>query len=519
MRWMRTMCAKMSYGGNHSFMRQSGILLHVTSLPSKYGIGSLGLSAYKFIDFLHDARQNLWQVLPLSPTGYGDSPYQSCSTVAGNEYLIDLDILKDEGLLTDEDLAPYVVKTERIDYGYIYNTRFNILNIAYRNFKKNKAFKDFVSDGKFYNYALFRALKDKFNKPWYEWPVEFSSPTSPAVVEFAEKNKRKVEFWLFLQYEFAKQWKALKAYANSRHVKIIGDMPIYTAHDSVEMWESPELFLVKNGKPTLVAGVPPDYFSKTGQLWGNPLYNWTYHKKTNFEWWIKRLAHNAELFDIVRIDHFRGFSAFWAVPFGDETAVNGKWLNAPGRELFDAVKERIPDMSIIVEDLGTLDNRARHLISHVGYPNMKIAQFGLTGDQGNEHYPLNFQKNCVVYTGTHDNNTTVGFIRTLRKDKRTNMINNVNRLIDVYRLDKLPDAPTSKDYSDAVVAALLKSNADTAIVPLQDYMSLDASARMNTPSTLSCQNWSYMTSDKVFTDFNLADKIRILTIKANRNIE
>ena len=509
----------MSYGGNYAVMRQCGILLHITSLPSDYGIGSFGLSAYKFIDFLHEARQTLWQVLPLSPTSYGNSPYQSCSTVAGNEYFIDLDMLKADGLLTDEDLAPYKVKHDRIDYGYIYNTRFTVLNIAFENFKKNKAYNEFIADGKFYNYAVFRALKDKFDKPWYEWPIEYSSPSSKAVVEFAEKNKRKIEFQLFLQYEFAKQWKALKSYANSRGVKIIGDMPIYTAYDSVEMWENPELFLVKNGKPTLVAGVPPDYFSKTGQLWGNPLYNWAYHKKTNFDWWIKRLAHNAELFDTVRIDHFRGFSAFWAVPYGDETAVNGKWLNAPGTELFDTVKERIPDLSIIVEDLGTLDNRARHLITHVGYPNMKIAQFGLTGDQNNEHYPLNYQKNCVAYTGTHDNNTTVGFLRTLRKNNRNNLINNINRLIDVYKLEKLPDAPTSKDFANSIVAALLMSNADTVIIPLQDYMLLDASARINTPSTLSALNWSFVIDERVFDDFDLSDKIGVITIRSDRNIQ
>jgi len=500
-------------------MRQSGILLHITSLPNNYGIGSLGLNAYRFVDFLHEAGQRFWQILPLSPTGFGDSPYQSCSAIAGNEYLIDLDILKKNGLLTENELLPYRFSSNKVNYGKIYETRYTVLRKAYSRFIPDKDYEAFIADKKYFNYAVYRALKDKFRCAWFDWDEKYSSPTLPAVEAFIKENKIEIGFWLFLQYEFSKQWLALKNYANGRGVSIIGDIPIYVAHDSVEVWESPELFLMDGKNPACVAGVPPDYFSKTGQLWGNPLYDWSYHKKTDYDWWITRLRHVMSLFDVVRIDHFRGFSAFWAVPYGEKTAVNGVWKKGPSKAFFDKIKTAIPELNIIIEDLGILDEPAKKLISSVGYPNMKIAQFGLTDNAGNEHFPLNYPTNCVAYTGSHDNNTTVGFLRSLRKLKRANMLVNVKLLSYDCHMKTDNDSPSSKELAEIVVASVFASNADTAIVPIQDLLFLDGSARMNTPSTMSEKNWSFVLDESVLDDFGVMDKLRLLSIKYNRNLD
>ncbi len=483
-------------------MRKQGILLPVSSLPSPYGIGTFGKAAYEFVDFLAAAGQSLWQILPLGPTGYGDSPYQSFSTFAGNPYYIDLDFLVADGYLTKEDCdaCDFGDDSTQIDYEKIYLYRFGILWIAYSNaktsFRHRKDFRAFYKENAWWleDYALYMAVKGKFdNACFLEWEEDIRLRKPAALKAYKKELSEEVDFYIFQQYLFARQWKALKAYANEKGIEIVGDIPIYVAFDSADTWANPKLFqLDANGYPTGVAGCPPDCFSETGQLWGNPLYDWPYHKETGYDWWMKRIAYCYTLYDVLRIDHFRGFESYWNVPYGDETAVGGKWEKGPGFAFFATMKKTLGERAVIAEDLGFLTPAVIKMVKRTGYPGMKILQFAFDAYQNSEYLPYNYDKNCVVYTGTHDNETTAAFIEHMpKKDRRF-----AKKYLGVKK---------KKDLCRAFIVAALSSAADTAIIPMQDYLELGSFARINTPSTLGC-NWQWrMESDAL--DADLAEEL------------
>ena len=461
-------------------MRKSGILMHISSLPSKYGIGKMGKSAYDFVDFLVSAGVKCWQILPLSPTSYGDSPYQSFSVYAGNPYFIDFETLKREGLIKKSDYEDikWQDNDHQVNYSIIYNNCFKVLRQAYKTYKRDisKRYKTFVEKNSSWldDYALFMALKFKNNgKPWYEWDKKLAMRDSNALKKASEELEKETEFFKFIQYKFFRQWSNLKKYANDKGVEIIGDMPIYVSYDSVEAWVSPELFQFdKHKKPKDVAGCPPDDFAVTGQLWGNPLYDWEYHKKTGYKWWIDRLRFSASIYDIVRIDHFRGFESYYAVPYGDETAENGEWRKGPGAELFKAAEKALGKLNIIAEDLGFITEDVYKMLADVGYPGMKILQFAFGEDSANEHLPHNFtSSNCIAYTGTHDNETLKGWVSSQSSDT-------LKYCMAYLGVKKKKDIPKN------IIKQTWASVAQTAIAQMQDFLNSDASARMNTPSTL-----------------------------------
>ena len=491
-------------------MRKSGILMHISSLPSKYGIGKMGKSAYDFVDFLVSAGVKCWQILPLSPTSYGDSPYQSFSVYAGNPYFIDFETLKREGLIKKSDYEDikWQDNDHQVNYSIIYNNCFKVLRQAYKTYKRDisKRYKTFVEKNSSWldDYALFMALKFKNNgKPWYEWDKKLAMRDSNALKKASEELEKETEFFKFIQYKFFRQWSNLKKYANDKGVEIIGDMPIYVSYDSVEAWVSPELFQFdKHKKPKDVAGCPPDDFAVTGQLWGNPLYDWEYHKKTGYKWWIDRLQFSASIYDIVRIDHFRGFESYYAVPYGDETAENGEWRKGPGAELFKAAEKALGKLNIIAEDLGFITEDVYKMLADVGYPGMKILQFAFGEDSANEHLPHNFtSSNCIAYTGTHDNETLKGWVSSQSSDT-------LKYCMAYLGVKKKKDIPKN------IIKQTWASVAQTAIAQMQDFLNSDASARMNTPSTLG-NNWQFRTSEDDFTD-KLAKRILKLNKVYNR---
>ncbi len=492
------------------FMRKSGILMHISSLPSKYGIGKMGKSAYDFVDFLVSAGVKCWQILPLSPTSYGDSPYQSFSVYAGNPYFIDFETLKREGLIKKSDYEDikWQDNDHQVNYSIIYNNCFKVLRQAYKTYKRDisKRYKTFVEKNSSWldDYALFMALKFKNNgKPWYEWDKKLAMRDSNALKKASDELEKETEFFKFIQYKFFRQWSNLKKYANDKGVEIIGDMPIYVSYDSVEAWVSPELFQFdKHKKPKDVAGCPPDDFAVTGQLWGNPLYDWEYHKKTGYKWWIDRLQFSASIYDIVRIDHFRGFESYYAVPYGDETAENGEWRKGPGAELFKAAEKALGKLNIIAEDLGFITEDVYKMLADVGYPGMKILQFAFGEDSANEHLPHNFtSSNCIAYTGTHDNETLKGWVSSQSSDT-------LKYCMAYLGVKKKKDIPKN------IIKQTWASVAQTAIAQMQDFLNSDASARMNTPSTLG-NNWQFRTSEDDFTD-KLAKRILKLNKMYNR---
>jgi len=484
-------------------MRKCGILLPVSSLASNYGIGSFSEKAYEFVDFLNKAGQSYWQILPLGPTGYGDSPYQSFSTYAGNPYFIDLDLLVKDGLLKKKDCkCDFGDNDQYVDYEKIYNARMDVLHIAYKNanLAEDTRYQKFVKKSRKWlnDYALYMAVKKGFNqKGWNEWDEDIKLRKPEAMQHYEETYASDIEFYKFQQYLFQKQWKDLKKYANKKGVEIVGDIPIYVAFDSADTWANPELFqLDKNCNPIKVAGCPPDAFSKTGQLWGNPLYRWSYHKKTGFEWWMRRIEHCYELYDVVRIDHFRGFDEYYAIPYGNKTAEFGRWEKGPGYQLFKTMKEKLGEKSVIAEDLGFLTPSVISLVLKTGYPGMKILQFAFDSREESDYLPHNYKNNCVVYTGTHDNDTTLGWYEKFgKKDKKF-----ANNYLNIK---------SDKDVPEAFIRAALSSVADTAIIPLQDYLELGSEARINTPSTLG-DNWKWRLIGNELTD-DLATKIRKLT--------
>lgn len=488
-------------------MRRMGILMPVSSIPSKYGIGTFGKASYEFVDFLQEAGQKLWQILPLGPTGYGDSPYQSFSTFAGNPYFIDLELLIEQELLTEEECeaCEFVGHPHYVDYERIYNGRFRLLRMAFARGRKlgleeSIEYRSFVQENSFWleDYCLFMAVKNHFLGKYYgAWEDDIRLRRPEAMEKYRKLLAGDVAFYTFLQYLFATQWSALKKYANEKGVKIIGDIPIYVAQDSADAWSHPELFQFdEEGQPVGVAGCPPDAFSATGQLWGNPLYAWEYHRTTGYDWWMKRIKHCYELYDIVRIDHFRGFDEYWFVPYGDETACNGHWEKGPGMELFTTLKEQLGDKEVIAEDLGFLTDSVIEMVKSTGYPGMKILQFAFNDWQDNDYLPHNYSRNCVVYTGTHDNETTLGWLDNLSEE-------------DLKFVKAYVGQESNIDTLWGLVRAALSSVADTAIIPMQDYLELGNEARINFPSTFGA-NWKWRMDAQALTP-ELAEKIYKLT--------
>lgn len=496
-------------------MRKSGVLLAISSLPGNYGIGCFGREAYDFVDFLDAAGQRYWQILPLGPTGFGDSPYQSFSTFAGNPYYIDLEMLIREGLLTREecdraDLCDLVIspgsrKKERVldkvNYEKIYFGKMALLRKAFSRFDRfSDKFNKFVRDEKdwLYDYALFMAFKSEEDGASFIGWDEKILRRDPKALKAGEKRlHEEMEFVYFCQFFFFEQWERLKKYANDKGIQIIGDIPIYVAADSADAWANPELFqLDDNYLPTRVAGCPPDYFAKTGQLWGNPLYDWEYHKKTGYAWWIKRMKHCYRLYDMVRIDHFRGFDSYYSIPFGNETAEIGDWVKGPGIELFKAIDKALGKQPVIAEDLGFLTDSVRKMIAKTGYPGMKILEFAFDGEPDNDYIPYNITSNSVIYTGTHDNETAVGWYQGLPSKYK--------KIVREYL-----NVRSGKNIHWDLIRAAFASVSDTAVIPMQDFLGLDNSARMNTPSTLG-GNWMWRMQKEDLTD-ELAKEIRKIT--------
>jgi len=467
--------------------RKSGVLVHPTSFPGAYGMGDLGAGAYAFIDFLQKAKQTLWQILPLGPTGYGDSPYQSFSSFAGNHYLISFDALKEQGLLSAEDLAqtPHF-DLRKIDFGSVINYKMQMLRKAFVNFKPTTKFKQFCTKNKDWleDYALFTALKDhNGGREWFKWDKPLAKRDPAALKDTKAKFAKEMEFCKFLQYEFFRQWRLLKDYANKAGVQIIGDIPIFVAHDSADTWAHPELYyLDEAGLPTCVAGCPPDYFAETGQLWGNPLYNWEVHKNTGYAWWCKRLAAVLETVDYVRIDHFRGFESYWEIPYGDKTAENGKWVKGPGKALFTAINNALGFKSqspIIAEDLGEITDKVIKLRTGLKLPGMRVLHFAFTPGANSNHLPHNYESSLlVVYSGTHDNNTTIGWYADASEKERDYL----RRYLNI----------SGEDVAWDLIRAAFASSAVFAVVPIQDVMSLTAADRMNRPGeAMGCWSFRY----------------------------
>ncbi len=492
-------------------MRRSGILMPISSLPGPYGIGTFSKEAYRFVDFLKSAGQTVWQILPLGPTGYGDSPYQSFSTFAGNPYFIDLEALIKEKVLTKEECEAldWGGSSEYVDYEHMYISRFIALRKAFERAKKklsrDEDFLAFIDRNYDWvvDYALYMAIKDSYGgKCWIEWDEDIRLRKPEAIEAYRETYTDDILFYEYLQYQFDKQWSRLKAYANAKGVRIVGDLPIYVAFDSMDTWANPELFwLDKDRNPVAVAGCPPDMFSETGQLWGNPLYDWEYHKKTQYAWWISRLKHCFEIYDIVRIDHFRGFDEYYSIPYGAETAVNGKWLPGPGAALFARMEEVLGKQEVVAEDLGVLTDSVIALVKTTGYPDMKPLQFAFGSGADNQYLPHNYDRNCVVYTGTHDNQTTRGWYHDLDPKSKKH----VKEYAEIH---------SEKEASWRLIRLAMLSVADTAVIPMQDYLNLGDEARINTPSTLG-DNWKWRMREGA-ADKALAKEIRKLTRFANR---
>lgn len=474
-------------------MRTSGILMPVFSLSSKGGIGTFGKEAYNFVDFLEKAGQSWWQILPLNPTNYGDSPYQSFSSYAGNPYFIDPELLIEEGLLTADEFSSFDFgdNANEIDYEKLYNGRFEMLGIAFSRFTENKEYINFCKENAYWldSYTMFMALKaENENRVWNSWSEELLPDNKIA------------DFHRFIQFQFSKQWFALKEYANKKGIGIIGDIPIYVAFDSADVWSEPELFqLDKNMNPSAVAGCPPDAFAEDGQLWGNPLYDWKKMKADSFTWWKKRLGYALKLYDKVRIDHFRGFESYWSVPFGDKTAKGGKWVKGPSMALFREIKKEFGDnVPIIAEDLGFLTPQIHLMLKRCGFPGMKVLQFAFSNGEDSEYLPHNYNRNCVVYTGTHDNDTVLGWAESLPEE-------------DLSMAKAYLGANDNEGLNWTMIKAAQMSVADTCILTMQDLIGLGSEGRINTPSTLG-DNWKWRIGEGCINDWLaqiLYDKTKI----------
>ena len=484
-------------------MRSNGILMHLSSLPSPYGIGSMGKTAREFADFLAASGQKYWQLLPICPTGYGDSPYQSYSTNAGNPYFIDLDTLCDEGLLEKAEIEQmfWGSDPQAVDYGALYQNRYPVLKKAVSRFweKPDKEFDLFCSDNAFWleDYALFMALKkDMGGKPWYDWDAPIRNREDAAVKQAKAKYAEEIRFWKTVQYIFFKQWNQLLEYVNGKGIKIIGDLPIYVSLDGVDVWSNPQLFqLDENKQPKEVAGCPPDGFSAEGQLWGNPLYDWEHHEKTGYHWWIKRIEYLCKVYDVLRIDHFRGFESYYAIPFGDTDAKRGVWKQGPGMKLFSALNNATGRQPIIAEDLGYLTDEVKKLLADSGFPGMKVLQFAFDRRDENsaEYLPWKNPANSIGYIGTHDNDTACGWICTAAEE-------------DIRYAKEFLGLNETEGYNWGLMRSLWAGNSDTTIVQFQDLLGLGSEARMNTPSSVGA-NWRWRTLPGTF-NAQLAEKLR-----------
>ncbi|PID82301.1 MAG: 4-alpha-glucanotransferase [Clostridiales bacterium] len=488
--------------------RYSGVLMHISSLPSKYGIGTLGKKAYEFADFLDESGQKYWQMLPVGPTGYGDSPYQSFSSFAGNPYFIDLDILREMGLLTKNEIGKYssVKNPKLVDYRQIYDSRYKLLKIAYDNFDKNDlSFLKFKTENNFWlqDYTRYTAIK-KVNHElkWNEWPDKYKKRYVNALSDFDTEHYDEINFQSFMQYMFFKQWKELKSYVNKKGIELIGDLPIYVAEDSCDVWVNPELFhLNKDLTLKFVGGCPPDDFSLDGQLWGNPSYKWNAHKKDNYKWWIRRIKWIINMFDMIRIDHFRGFESYWRIPSGDKTARNGCWRQGPGIELFNCIKEELGDLPIIAEDLGYLTKEVHQFREDTGFPGMKILQFAFDPTGKSEHIPHNYKENIVVYPGTHDNYTINGWKKEAFKHE-------VEMAKEYFGIEE-------EDFHWGMIRGAMTSVAKTSIFQMQDILGFDNSARMNKPGVLGEGNWCWRMKNSAIND-KIINKLYRLTKMTNR---
>jgi 4-alpha-glucanotransferase len=520
--------------------RASGILLHPTSLPSYFGVGELGSNALGFIDFLAATGQQFWQVLPLGPTGYGNSPYMCYSAIAGNPLLISLEVLRADGLLNDGDLAGYPhFNADRVEFDAVLAAKMPLLRRAFERFKTLESpppqppkpapkldalgkpviapdiapppdFKalyaafvqakaDWLPD-----YALFMALKAAHGQTsWYEWEPAIANRQPAALQAWRQQLAEEIEFHQYLQFEFFRQWQRIKTYANQNHVQIIGDIPIYVAHDSVDVWANPENFQLdpKTGAVAQMAGVPPDYFSETGQLWGNPVYNWDHLEKTGFAWWIARFEAMLETVDWIRIDHFRGFEAYWSVPHGEKTAMNGTWIEAPGQAFFTALREKLGTLPILAEDLGVITPAVEALRDDFGFPGMKVLQFAFGSDPGNAFLPFNYPRNCLVYTGTHDNNTTLGWFNSLDDWERRNLMAQIGTV-----------SPEGIHWD--LIRVALGSVAQLAILPLQDVLGHGEPSRMNFPGKPE-GNWEWRYGEDMVNQ-DVRDRLRWLTERNGR---
>lgn len=464
-------------------MRESGILMHITSLPGPYGIGSMGKNAYKFVDFLKKSGQKVWQILPLSPTGFGNSPYQSCSAFAGNHYLIDLGTLIDEGLLEKQEAESFFwgEKEEKVDFGALYENRKKVLRLAYSRFVQGEDYNEFIEKNKnwLFEYALFSAIKEEFGgRPWTEWPEKLRLRDEKALSEKRRELSDEISFICFLQFEFFSQWEKLRGYANENGIKIVGDIPIYVPLDSADVWTEPGEFLLdENLNPKRVAGCPPDSFSADGQLWGNPIYDWEKMKNSGFKWWKKRLGAAKHMYDIIRIDHFRGFESYWSIPAGDKTAMNGRWETGPGMDFINAVKT-IPEVDFIAEDLGFVTPEVRKLQEDSGYPGMKIMQFAFDSREAGNYLPHTYPENSVVYSGTHDNPTLIQWLSEVAES-------------DLLEGKAYLGLSEEEGFAEGLIRGSMASVSRLCVIQMQDWLGLGEEARMNTPGILSDKNWSW----------------------------
>lgn len=486
--------------------RSAGVIMHISSLPGKFGIGTFGKEAYKFVDFLSRTGLTYWQILPLGPTGYGDSPYQSFSAFAGNPYFIDFDMLNEEGILAKSDYEneDFGQDKESIDYGLLFKTKYKILKKAFVNYKESgnlrirneveafkKANKKWLKD-----YSLYMAIKEYFGlTSWLSWDDDIKRRDPKALEKYELALKDEIEYWSFIQYLFFKQWHKLKGYANMQGIKIIGDMPIYVAIDSADVWSNPKNYLVDEDtlEPKAVAGCPPDAFSKTGQLWGNPLYNWKAMEEDGFTWWIRRVEESLKLYDVLRIDHFRGFESYWSVPYGEKTAINGKWVKGPAMKLFEAIKNKLGKVDIIAEDLGYLTEEVIEFLKESDFPGMKVLQFAFDAREESDYLPHNYINKCIVYTGTHDNDTFRGWYEKTG-DKE-----------DIEYCKEYLVLNSNEGYNWGFIRGAWSSVGILAIAPMQDFLNLGNESRMNLPSTLG-ENWKWRVKEDIL-NCDLADKI------------
>lgn len=480
------------------------MLLHITSLPGNYGIGTMGKEAYGFVEFLVEAGQKVWQILPLGHTGYGDSPYQCFSAFAGNPLLIDLDALIDQRLLTPQEMPDESFDKESVDYGAVYNYKYPLLRKAYERFMEEASrlgaqqFENFCVRNHFWldDYALFMALKDhQHGRPWSQWEHHLKMRDGNSMSHYRYELGNEINYYKFLQFIFYQQWLALKAYANINGVSIFGDIPLYVALDSADAWANPGLFdFDQNLNPVTVAGVPPDYFSETGQLWGNPIYNWKQMQDDGFQWWIERIRSSFTLYDMLRIDHFRGLAGYWAVPYGEQTAMNGRWIEAPGYEMLETLFDTLGELPIIAEDLGVITPDVVALRDAFGMPGMKVLQFAFDSGEENDFIPHTYNANSVVYTGTHDNDTTLGrFLSSEEEDKQL--------MRDYFHVDENDPAWSFIRLAWSTVSAI-------AIAPLQDLLRLDTNSRMNFPGKPSGY-WRWRYKKEMLTSQHAADLLKI----------